>query len=115
LVLPAKPGLAPQLLSEGTYVGLRWSSHPLAQRLVREFGAPITTTSANLSGKPAASSPAQLDEYFGEGSSLAWLNGGELEASKGSTVVKVEKEDLKLIREGEIAFAEILALSSRTK
>lgn len=107
LVLPAKPGLSPRLLSEGSLVGIRWSSHPLAQRLVQEFGAPITTTSANLSGQAAASSPDQLRDYFGEGSSLAWLSGGELKSSKGSTVVKVEKEDLKLIREGEIAFTEL--------
>ena len=109
LVLPARAGLSPRLLSERAYVGIRWSSHPLAQRLVQEFGAPITTTSANLSGKPAASGPAELEEYFGGSSDLAWLNGGKLPASKGSTVVKVENESLKLIREGEIAFAEILA------
>lgn len=106
LVLPARTGLSPKLLSEGGYVGLRWSSDPLAQGLVRDFGAPITTTSANRSGKPAATRVAQLREYFGE-SDLAWLNGGDRVASKGSTVVKAEKEDLKLIREGEIPFAEL--------
>ncbi|HKY64656.1 MAG TPA: L-threonylcarbamoyladenylate synthase [bacterium] len=106
LVLPARAGLLPKLLSAGGYVGLRWSSDSLAQRLVRDFGAPITTTSANLSGKPAATKAAELRDYFGD-TDLAWLNGGDLPASKGSTVVKVENESLKLIREGEIPFADL--------
>ena len=107
LVLPARAELPSRLKSEGDFVGIRWSSHPLAQRLVEAFGSPITTTSANLSGSPAALKPGDLEAYFGQQPDLTWLNGGELAASKGSTVVKFENEDLKLIREGEIAFAEL--------
>lgn len=103
-VLPAKSGLSERIKSDGAWIGIRWSSHPLAQRLVEEFGSPITTTSANLSGRPAASGPGDLEAYFGEDPTLAWLNGGQLPSSRGSTVVKVENQSLKLIREGEIAF-----------
>lgn len=107
LVLPAKDGVAEKLCSEGGFIGIRWSSHPVAQRLVLEFQSPITTTSANLSGSPAALRPAELREYFEDQDGLVWLNGGELPPSQGSTVVKVEAESLKLLREGEIAFVDL--------
>ncbi|MCA9669147.1 MAG: threonylcarbamoyl-AMP synthase [Myxococcales bacterium] len=54
LVLPARAGLAPQLVNEHGGVGVRVSSDPVAQALVRAVGAPITATSANLGGQPAA-------------------------------------------------------------
>ena len=53
LVLPARPGLPASLVSDGG-VGVRRSPHPLADALVAAFGGPVTATSANLSGRPAA-------------------------------------------------------------
>lgn len=112
LVLPARVGVSERLCSEGSFIGIRWSTHPVAQRLVLEFQSPITTTSANLSGRPAALKPEELRSYFEGHSGLAWLNGGELPPSKGSTVIKVEEGGLKLLREGEIAFADLQKIYS---
>ncbi len=107
LVLPAALAVPAALQSEGAFVGIRWSSHPLAQRLVETYGVPITTTSANPSGEPSARDPETLRRYFGSRDDVFLLSGAGLPPSQGSTVVKVHQDRLELLRAGDIAFAEI--------
>ncbi len=45
-------------------VGIRISSHPLAQQLATEFTRPISTTSANLHGRPNPYSVMEIEEQF---------------------------------------------------
>ena len=104
LVLPGSPGLPEPLLNRRGGVGVRVSSHPLAQRLVCEFGRPITATSANLSGENAARTAQEVRAYFGASLPII-LDGGALRGKKGSTVLEVDKDQIRLIREGEIARA----------
>jgi L-threonylcarbamoyladenylate synthase len=54
LVLPAAAGLPAAIIGPGGGVGVRISSDPVAQQLVRAVGAPITATSANRSGAQPA-------------------------------------------------------------
>lgn len=51
----------------GTHSGLavRVSAHPLVRELCKSFGGPIISTSANISGHPAASSPLAVRRSFG--------------------------------------------------
>jgi L-threonylcarbamoyladenylate synthase len=58
-VLPAGNGLASNLLAPDGSVGLRITNEYFSQRLCRSFGRPVVSTSANISGKPAA-------RFFGE-------------------------------------------------
>ena len=104
LVLPGSPGLPKPLLNRRGGVGVRVSSHPLAQRVVSEFGRPITATSANLSGENAARTAQEVRAYFGASLPII-LDGGALRGKKGSTVLEVDKDQIRLIREGEIARA----------
>jgi len=60
LVLPAVPKLSKKLTSYRGKVCVRWSSHPVAQRLALEFGHAITSTSANISGNPPARTISEL-------------------------------------------------------
>lgn len=108
LVLPAKARLSAPLLNRDGGVGVRISSHPLARRLCRELGCPITATSANLSGQPPARTIAEALTYF-SGRLTVYLDGGALAGKKGSTVVEVREGGLKIAREGEIGAAEIEA------
>ena len=101
LVLPGNPRLPKPLLNRRGGVGVRVSSHPLAQQLVSEFGRPITATSANLSGEAAARTPQEVRHYFGASLPVI-LDGGELRGKRGSTVVEVDKDQIRVIREGEI-------------
>lgn len=100
LIVPRTPEL-PQWINPGNdWVGMRISSHPLAQALVEGVGNPITTTSANLSGDREAYS---VQEIEATGLSLDFiLDGGTLPSVKPSTLVKVEEENLIVLRQGEI-------------
>lgn len=58
-------GLAPQWIT-GNYsaLALRVTDHPVAAGLCRAFGAPIVSTSANPSGRPAARDRLTVRRYF---------------------------------------------------
>ncbi len=109
LVLPASPKISPLLHANTGWIGLRISSHPLAQQLVQNFAQAITTTSANLSGQASGYRLDQLRQYFQNQKGVFLLSAGDLPPSKGSTVVQVEATGIKLLREGEIPFREIQA------
>lgn len=98
LLLPARPGLSPRLVKEGR-VGVRVPGPSPALQLVRAFGGPLTATSANLSGAPAASTAAQVRAVFG-----AQLPVLPADAPGGppSTIVALEAEGLRVLRAGAI-------------
>ena len=106
LVLPGKKNLPAPLLSRGGGVGVRISSHPLATRLARELGRPLTATSANPSGKEPARSMEEAMSYFSNRIDF-FLDGGRLKGRKGSTVVEIVDGRLKIIREGVIVREEL--------
>ncbi len=104
LVLPASSDLSERLHGGSQWVGIRVSSHPQAQSLVRAWGGALTTTSANPSGSPAASRESEVFGYFASYPEVALFPGGDLPPSLGSTVLRVRGEDIELLRAGEIDF-----------
>jgi L-threonylcarbamoyladenylate synthase len=101
LVLPGNPGLPRPLLNCRGGIGVRVSSHPIAQRLVSDLGRPITATSANPSGRAPARTWQEVLGYFAARIAVI-IDGGRLQGKKGSTVVEVFEDQTRLIREGEI-------------
>ena len=53
-ILPGAVGVAPNLIPESKTLGVRVPQHAFCQALLRKFGKPIVSTSANISGEPAA-------------------------------------------------------------
>ncbi len=115
---PFAKGIAP--LAEGIArkdgaVGLRCSSHPLAtalaRRLTREGAAPITATSLNRSGEPAARSREAARALCGEGEGEPRMLDVEAEAGGDdeSTVIDTTGSKLEVLRWGALSKA---ALSS---
>lgn len=102
LVLRAKRSLPAPLLNRDGGVGVRISSHPLATELTRTLGRPITATSANPTGKDPARTVSEAMGYFSDRLEI-FLDGGKLPGKKGSTVVELMWDELKIIREGEIS------------
>ena len=102
LIFEANPGL-PQLLTSGTgKIGLRLSSHPVATALTRAVGAPITGTSANISGQTACSSAEAVRHSLGRSVDFI-LDGGETEGGKGSTVLDITVDPPTILREGMVS------------
>lgn len=102
LVLPAKQGLPQPLVNRDGKIGVRVSSHPVATGLARELGRPLTATSANPSGKAPPRTIREARTYF-SGKIEVFLDGGRLEGKKGSSVVEVRGDQMRIIREGEIS------------
>ncbi len=85
-------------------LGLRLSCHPLAQELVNAFGSPISTTSANLHGKPNPYSAEDIIAQFAGreyGPDLI-LDSGTLPPVPPSTVVNLAAEKQKTERQGGV-------------
>ncbi|MCM1021208.1 MAG: L-threonylcarbamoyladenylate synthase [Muribaculum sp.] len=53
-VIPATDSLAPNLLADDGTVGVRITNEKFSNALCREFGKPLVSTSANISGEPTA-------------------------------------------------------------
>lgn len=91
--------------SGATSIGIRISSHPTAQKLVEQFGSPLSTTSANVHGQP---NPYSVDDitkqYAGEDVVPdIVIDGGPLEVNDASTVVDVSEGMLHVLRKGNIS------------
>ena len=106
LIFPAAAGL-PQVLCANTgTIAIRISPHSVSQALVEAFGGAITSTSANISGKPSPVSPEEVIEQLGDEIDLV-LDGGRTAGEKPSTIVDVTTTLPRLVREGAIPFDSI--------
>jgi L-threonylcarbamoyladenylate synthase len=106
LVFKARPELSSHLTGGGSTVGVRVSSHPLAQELANRAGGIITATSANLSGQSPAASAEEVAAHFEHGLDLI-LNGGRTEGGKPSTILGMKAGQLVILREGMVAAEDI--------
>ncbi len=107
IVLPARDDLAPELTGPDG-VSVRVSPNPVARALSAAIGRPITATSANLSGKPPASTLDEARAGLGEKVKV-YLEGGKLWAAVPSTVVAVKESEWKIVRMGAISEDQIAA------
>ena len=86
-------------------IAVRWTSHVGLQRLIRAYGDPITSTSANLPGVPPAMTSTEIVEQWGDEvrrGIVRVLDGGRLTDSPPSTVVDCTGRRLRVIRPGAI-------------
>lgn len=111
LVLPGgEKRVPPRLRGPEGGIAVRWTPHEGLQRLLRAYGEPITSTSANLPGVPPAMAATEILQQWpaqvatGE---LLVLDGGRLAPSHPSTVVDCTGRRPRVIRPGAIA-ADIL-------
>jgi len=114
LVFPARDGLPDQLTAGSGTIAVRYSPHPLARALIERFGAPLTATSANLSGRPACATAAAVRDEFGSGIDMV-LDGGATPGGKGSTIVCCRQGKLICLRDGQIDCASVLTGTEETR
>jgi L-threonylcarbamoyladenylate synthase len=109
LVLPqlADSGIPPLLVAGANTLGVRIPDHPVCKALSAALLFPVTTTSANRSGMPNTYSVEAVQEQLGTDFDKIdlTLDVGQLDSSSVSTVIAIEGESVKLIREGAIPFS----------
>jgi len=109
LVLPGGEHRVPaQLRGPEGGVAVRWTPHDGLARLVRAYGEPITSTSANRPGMPPATHAGQIIEQWSDAvgrGALHVLDGGKLSDSAPSTVVDCTGKRPRVIRPGAVSAA----------
>lgn len=82
-------------------IAFRISSHPVASLLVKKLKKPVTSTSANLSGKDLIYTGDKIVKKF-VGKVEMILDCGKLPKVKPSTYIKIKNEGIEIIREGPV-------------
>ncbi len=101
LVFEAGEGISPLLTGGSGRIGIRFSSHPVATALAQALDAPVTGTSANLSGAPPCRSAEAVIRSLGNGVSLV-IDGGLTPGEAASTVLDVTVDPPVILRQGMI-------------
>ncbi len=109
IVVRSRPGLDVDLGEDDGTVGVRCPAHPAARALCAVAG-PLATTSANLHGEAPLSTAAEVASTFGSAVPVV-LDGGPC-TGRPSTVVDCTTEDPRVLREGAVAWDEVVATFS---
>jgi L-threonylcarbamoyladenylate synthase len=101
IILKKKP-IIPDIVAKD-YIGIRIPD----EDIIRELSVvPLTTTSANISGKESPTCIDEIDREVLEKVDYV-VDIGKCKHSKPSTVIKIEDDDIILVREGVIPFSKI--------
>lgn len=112
LVLKAKLHMSDEFVAKDRTIGFRISSDPHAQTLITsfmdEYDAPLTCTSANVSGAPTLPTVGEILQQFGSRAHLISkvIDDGPRKGL-ASTIVRVVDEEFTILREGEITESDL--------
>jgi L-threonylcarbamoyladenylate synthase len=106
LLVPAKEGLSDYVAARTGMVAVRIPGESFALRLAKKARFPITATSANPSGLPAAAEAEDVENYFGNRIDLL-IDGGAAPGGLPSTIVDLSGGMPRILREGAISRKEI--------
>lgn len=96
-----QPKRNPKILKGFNSIGARVSSNKWANRLIKMLGAPIISTSANLSGEPPAYSLKEMPQEILKKADLI-IDKGELKKNPPSTVISFNDDKLIMLRQGKL-------------
>jgi L-threonylcarbamoyladenylate synthase len=117
IILPAKAAFLKPIANDEGYVGVRIPDNLFCAEFLLTAGVPVTATSANPSGVDAA---LCYEDFSAFGSSFMsgvdlLIDGGRTSHLAPSTVVKVDGENIELVREGVISFINVLDAAGQKK
>jgi L-threonylcarbamoyladenylate synthase len=79
----------------------------IALKLIQMVGNPLATPSANISDKPSGTNYQDIIKDF-HGKIDYFIDSGSSKIGKASTIVKVENDEIFILREGAISKKDIL-------
>ncbi len=108
VILPARARM-PAAITAGTgTIAVRWPAAALPRALIRAAGSPLTATSANLSGRRAALTAAEVERQLG-GRVDCIADGGRAPRLRPSTIVDLAGP-YRIVREGAIPASRLWAV-----
>ena len=106
LVVNRSAGI-PDIVTAGLdTVALRVPGHPVPRAIAKTLGAPITGTSANLSGRPGITNAAGVRREFGDTIDFV-LDGGDAPGGVASTILDMSGDEMRILRDGAVSWRDI--------
>src|SRR5262249_35133054 len=102
MVLPAVPRVLSSVSAGTGTIGIRWPCAAFALELIRRVGNPITAASANRTGLGTCGTAAEVVSQLGSLLPII-IDGGELPARSGSTLLDLSTDTPGILREGPIS------------
>lgn len=106
LILEANKALPKHLQNLNGTIAIRYSSSPVAQRLIELGNCPVIGTSANLSGMPECSTIKEVKKQFYNRVDII-IDGGNMLQNKPSTIVDCQSKTFKILRHGAINLSDL--------
>lgn len=113
IVLKKKANFPDELTGDKDKIGVRIPGHEVALKLIKLADRPITTTSANIAGRPNPRTAKEAIEQIGNKVEFV-LDAGECKIGEPSTVVDLTEGKVKILRAGAISKKEIEEVLSLT-
>jgi len=102
IILPKSHRVPDVVTAAGATVALRTPDHPFVLALIQALGAPLATTSANVSGHPPATTAREALYELGGRIELI-IDGGTCFGGVASTVLDLTVSPPRVLREGAVA------------
>lgn len=92
------------LYGEDATIAFRISSHPLVQKITEQLNGPVVSTSANIAGGENPYTLEAVLKSFQENGVQPdmIIDAGNLSIAPPSTIIKIENEQIQVLRQGEI-------------
>ena len=118
VILPKKDVVPYETTGGLDTVAVRCPSHPVANAIIKRAGVPIAAPSANISGRPSATSAEYVKEDF-DGRVDMIIDGGDSEIGLESTIVLIKSSEngdsLILLRPGGITYDALCCVSDKVE
>lgn len=112
LVLYKSPSVSSLITGVSEKIAVRVPAHPIPIALLEGLDAPITGTSANLTGRPSPLTTQEVHNQLGDRVDL--IIDGECPGGVDSTVIDITTEPIRILREGAISSEEISRVCEAT-
>lgn len=106
LILPKKENVPSFIDLNSGYVGIRIPKNNEVLEVISKINTPLMVPSANISGQEPIKEQQGIIETFN--GKISGVLEGECESNTPSTIVKIDKDTIILIRRGEISLEEIM-------
>ncbi len=112
LVLYKSPSVSSLITGRSEKIAVRVPAHPIPIALLEGLDAPITGTSANLTGRPSPLTTQEVHNQLGDRVDL--IIDGECPGGVDSTVIDITTDPIRILREGAISSEEISRVCEAT-
>jgi len=89
-------------------VGIRVPAHPVVIKILEEYGKPLATSSANMSGNPSPNTARMVSEELFETDLALLLDAGKTPSEEQSTIIDLSGDEPIIIREGAVSAEKIM-------